>query len=239
MMFTWIVAASSETPLQLLNREIVTCRRCPRLVAFREAIGDVKRRAFLQDKYWSKPLTGFGDERARVAVMGLAPAAHGGNRTGRVFTGDRSADFLMRALFLNGFANQPESVWAQDGLVLHDCYLTLPVRCAPPGNKPTNEEFDNCRPYLEADLASLTQLRVVVVLGALALRSYLNVLRRQGFLHSFGKFPFSHGAQYSTHAGGPLLLVSYHPSQQNTFTGVLTESMLSEIFVVARQFAES
>ncbi len=220
---------------RVLNSEIVSCRLCPRLVAFREKVGVEKRRAFKDQQYWSKPLTGFGDRNARLLVIGLAPAAHGGNRTGRVFTGDRSADFLIRAMWEAGFANQPESVAKNDGLQLIDSFITMPVRCAPPDNKPALEEILNCRQYLLRELALLKDVQLVVPLGGIALNAYLSILKAAGLISSRAAFPFAHGATFVTHTAGPRVLASYHPSQQNTSTGRLTARMLGDIFLTARK----
>lgn len=226
--------AAPGRKLTVLNRQIVDCRLCPRLVEFREKIGIEKRRAYRDWTYWSRPLTGFGDPNAKLLIIGLAPAAHGGNRTGRVFTGDRSADFLVRAMWETGFANQPESVSKEDGLQLINAYMTLPVRCAPPDNKPTPQELLTCRPYLLAELALLRNVEIVLPLGAIAFHSYLSILKAEGRIASRASFPFAHGALFTTHEGGPRVLTSYHPSQQNTSTGRLTAAMLREVFAQAR-----
>ncbi len=229
------ITDSDDEQWPILNRQITGCRLCPRLVEFRERISIEKRRAYRDWDYWSKPLTGFGDRNAKLLIIGLAPAAHGGNRTGRIFTGDRSADFLMRALWETGFANQPESVSKNDSLQLIDAYMTLPVRCAPPDNKPTPEEILTCRPYLLRELALLKNVRVIVPLGAIAFNSYLTILKGQGLIVSRAGFPFAHGALFSAHEGSPRVLASYHPSQQNTSTGRLTAPMLRDIFLQARK----
>ena len=219
----------------MLNEQIVHCFLCPRLVAHREEIGRVQRRAYRGESYWSRPVPGFGDPRARLLIVGLAPGAHGANRTGRMFTGDRSGEFLYRALWEAGFANQPTSLTRDDGLRLTDAYITAPVRCVPPDNKPTLEEIVTCRPYLVRELALLKQVKVVVALGGIGLAAYLSVLKDSGVLKSRAAFRFGHGVVHRTHPDGPLLLVSYHPSQQNTSTGRLTAAMLREIFVEARR----
>ena len=224
----------SNNQWSILNGQITHCRLCPRLTEYREKIGSEKRRAFREQEYWSRPLTGFGDRSAQLLILGLAPAAHGGNRTGRMFTGGRSADFLMRAMWETGFANQPESVSADDGLQLIDAYMTQPVRCAPPDNKPTPEEILTCRPYLLREMALLKNVKVVLPLGAIAFHVYLSVLKDKGLIPSRAAFPFSHGALFSTHPGGPRVLVSYHPSQQNTSTGKLTAAMLRDVFLNAK-----
>ncbi len=229
-----LASASPSSDWRVLDSEIVSCRLCPRLVAFREKVGLEKRRAFRDRQYWSKPLTGFGDWNARLLVIGLAPAAHGGNRTGRVFTGDRSADFLIRAMWEAGFANQPESIAKNDGLQLIDSYITMPVRCAPPDNKPALDEILTCRQYLLRELALLNKVQLVVPLGGIALNAYLSILKAAGFIASRAAFPFAHGASFTTHTAGPRVLTSYHPSQQNTSTGRLTARMLGDIFLKAR-----
>lgn len=216
----------------------LNCGLCPRLVAWREEVGRVRRRAYLDQEYWSKPVPGFGDPLARLLVIGLAPGAHGANRTGRIFTGDRSGDFLYRALYDAGFANQPTSVSRTDGLKLIDAYITSPVRCVPPDNKPTLDEIRTCRPYLIRELALLKRVKVVVVLGGIALQGYLSILQDSGKIKSRASFRFSHGARFKTHAEGPLVLASYHPSQQNTSTGRLTAAMLADIFQQARKMID-
>ncbi len=227
--------SAAESALRVLNQEIINCYRCPRLVAHREEVGRVKRRAYLDQQYWSRPVPGFGDIAARLLIVGLAPGAHGGNRTGRIFTGDRSGEFLYRALWEAGFANQPQSVSREDGLQLSDAYITAPVRCVPPGNKPLRQEILTCRPFLIRELALLRNIRVVVVLGGIALDAYLSVLQDSGRIKSRAAFRFAHGAEYRTHEAGPLVLASYHPSQQNTSTGKLTAGMLRDIFLRARE----
>jgi uracil-DNA glycosylase family 4 len=237
---------SVRTPLMVSNkvqtqlRQIVPvcCSLCPRLVAHREEIGRVKRRAYLDQEYWSKPVPGFGDPAARLLIVGLAPGAHGANRTGRIFTGDRSGDFLYRALYEAGFANQPSSVSRDDGLVLRDAYITSPVRCVPPDNKPTLEEIYTCRPYFERELTLLKHLKLIVVLGGIALQAYLSILQDRGRIKARTTFRFAHGAKFVTHEGGPLVLASYHPSQQNTSTGRLTAAMLAGIFHEARRLLD-
>ncbi|HWF47898.1 MAG TPA: uracil-DNA glycosylase [Bryobacteraceae bacterium] len=220
--------------LRILEQQIVECRLCPRLVTYREEVGRIRRRAYRDQTYWSRPVPGFGDPDARLLIIGLAPAAHGGNRTGRTFTGDRSGDFLYRALWEAGFANQPTSIDRNDGLRLRDAYITAPVRCAPPDNKPTLQEIQTCRPYLVRELALLTNIKLVVVLGGIALNAYLSILQDAGHIAARAPFRFAHGATYTTHLGGPLVLASYHPSQQNTSTKRLTAGMLADIFHRAR-----
>lgn len=214
--------------LASLTAEIVTCRACPRLVAWREQVAREKRAAFADEEYWGRPVPGFGDPHARVLVAGLAPAAHGGNRTGRVFTGDRSGDWLFRAMYRARLANRPTSTSRDDGLVLHGAYVAASVRCAPPANKPTPEERDRCRPFLEREVALLTDLRVVVCLGAFAYGVVAPML---------GLRPrprFGHGVE-AVAEGGIVVLCSFHPSQQNTFTGRLTEPMLDAVFARAAE----
>ncbi|MGI9071497.1 MAG: uracil-DNA glycosylase [Bryobacteraceae bacterium] len=224
--------------LRVLNQEVMACRLCPRLVQYRETIGRVQKRAYRGQEYWSRPLPGFGDSAARLLIVGLAPAAHGANRTGRMFTGDRSGEFLYRALWETGFANSPQSVSRDDGLLLRDAYITAPVRCAPPDNKPTREEILACRRYFIRELELLKNVRVVVVLGGIALDAYLSVLQDGGVIKSRAAFHFGHGARFESHPHGPLVLASYHPSQQNTSTKRLTAAMLREIFERARQLLE-
>ncbi len=220
--------------LDELEGQIVRCRRCPRLVAWREEVARTKRASFAVEDYWGRPLPGFGDPRAAVVVCGLAPAAHGGNRTGRIFTGDGSGDWLFRALHRAGFANQPTSTHRGDGLQLHNCWVTAAVRCAPPANKPTTKERDDCLPWLVAELRLLSSARVIVCLGSFAWDAALRTLRALG--HEARPKPrFGHGAEASV--GPYTLLGCYHPSQQNTFTGKLTAPMLEEVFTTAAKGA--
>lgn len=223
--------------LEQLNEEIVHCRKCPRLVEYREKVGREKRRAFRDWEYWGKPVPGFGDPRAKLLILGLAPAAHGGNRTGRVFTGDRSGDFLYEALYRAGFANQPGSTRRGDGLKLNDAYIAAAVRCAPPANKPLPSELANCRPYFEAELR-LIRPRAILALGSIAMRAYLGMLKERGEIKSLAAFPFRHGASYQMPGALPRLFASYHPSQQNTFTGKLTETMLVRVLLDIRRFLQ-
>jgi uracil-DNA glycosylase family 4 len=217
-----------------LAREIVSCERCPRLRLYCEEVARVKRRAYREQTYWGKPVPAFGDPEARLLIIGLAPGAHGANRTGRMFTGDRSGDFLYRALFENGFASQPESRAIGDGLALRDAYITAAVHCAPPDNKPLPDEFVRCLSYLERELDLLTRVRVVVALGKLAADAYLGILKKRGVIRSRAAFPFGHGREHNIGANRPVLLCSYHPSQQNTSTGKLTKEMLRDVFYRAR-----
>ncbi len=224
--------------LQALQNAIVVCRQCPRLVEWRETVARTKRRAYRDQEYWGRPVPPFGDPEAHLLVIGLAPAAHGGNRTGRMFTGDRSGDFLYRALHEVGFASQPTSVSRDDGLVLRDAYVTAAVRCAPPDNKPLPEEIRRCRPYLERELELLKRVCVVVALGRLAFDVYLSILRDRGVIRSRTGFRFGHDVAHQTAPGQPTLLSSYHPSQQNTSTGKLTAPMLTDVFLHARSLVE-
>jgi uracil-DNA glycosylase family 4 len=228
---------SRPPALRALDREIVECRACPRLVAWRELVAQEKRASFRDDTYWGRPVPGFGDPRARVLVAGLAPAAHGANRTGRIFTGDRSGDFLYASLHRTGFANQPTSVSLDDGLELRDLYLTASVRCAPPANKPTPEERDTCLPYLVRELDLLRQVRVIVVLGAFAYAAVARVLARAGSPLPSPRPKFSHALEVPTARG--VVLGCFHPSQQNTFTGKLTPTMIDDVFHRARELAEA
>jgi uracil-DNA glycosylase len=212
-----------------LEREITRCRRCPRLVEWRERVAREKRAAFRDEDYWGRPVPGFGDPRAGVLVLGLAPAAHGGNRTGRVFTGDRSGDWLFGSLHRTGFANQPESTGRDDGLRLGGAFVAAAVRCAPPANKPLPSERDNCLPYAAREL-ELIRPRVIVCLGGFAWDAACRLLGVRP------KPRFGHGAEFSE-GDGPVLLGTYHPSQQNTFTGRLTEEMLDAVFRRARELA--
>ncbi|TAJ23848.1 MAG: uracil-DNA glycosylase [Nitrospirae bacterium] len=221
--------------LQVLNERITRCTQCPRLVVYREMIARTKRRQFRDWTYWGRPVPGFGDPKARLYVFGLAPAAHGGNRTGRVFTGDRSGDWLYEALHRFGFASQPHSTHRDDGLRLSDCYVAAAVRCAPPGNKPWPEEFDACRPYVLEELRQLKHVRVVVALGKIAFDHYVKACRELGHPVPSPLPRFDHGARYRL-PWGVTLLGSYHPSQQNTFTGRLTRPMFHAVFKQARSY---
>lgn len=216
--------------IEELAREIVACQRCPRLREHCRRMAEIKRRAYRGQTYWGKPVPAFGDPRARLLILGLAPAAHGANRTGRMFTGDRSGDYLYRALHATGFASQPESRFAGDGLELTDCYITASVRCAPPDNKPSAVEIATCRAWLERELYLLTEVRVVVALGQLAFDVYLSVLKDRGQIRSRAAFRFGHDVAHVTGDALPLLIASYHPSRQNTSTGRLTDAMLRAVF---------
>lgn len=221
--------------LNRLNEQIVHCVRCPRLVAYRKKVAMEKRRAYGEWDYWGKPVPGFGDSKARLLILGLAPAAHGANRTGRMFTGDRSGDFLYKAMFRAGFANQSTSVRRNDGLALCDAYMSATARCAPPANKPLPSELANCAPYFERELEILKP-RAVLALGGIAMRAYLSGLKSRSLVTSLAQYPFAHGASHTLPGDLPRLFVSYHPSQQNTFTGRLTDQMLYDVFRAIRRY---
>jgi uracil-DNA glycosylase len=223
------------TALEALTREIESCRKCPRLVAWRESVAADPPRRYRGELYWARPLPGFGDPHARVVVVGLAPAAHGGNRTGRIFTGDRSGDWLFASLHRTGFANQPRSEHRDDGLRLRGGYVAAVVRCAPPANRPTTTERDTCLPYLARELTLLSQARVLVALGSFAWDGALLALRSNGVATPRPKPRFGHGVEATV--GPYTLLGCFHPSQQNTFTGKLTEAMMDEVFTRARALA--
>jgi uracil-DNA glycosylase family 4 len=216
-----------------LHREVIACRRCPRLVAWREEVALIKRASYASEEYWGRPLPGFGDPAARVLVLGLAPAAHGGNRTGRIFTGDRSGDWLFAALWRAGLANQPRSVARDDGLSLRACYVTAAVRCAPPANRPLPAERDNCLPYLERELSLLEAVRVIVCLGSFAWDAALRALAALDAPIPRPRPRFGHGA--CVEIARWTLLGCYHPSQQNTFTGRLTEAMMDGVLQRAKE----
>jgi len=218
--------------LEHLRQQITACRACPRLVAWREQVAEEKRAAFADEEYWGKPVPGFGDPDAGLLVLGLAPAAHGANRTGRMFTGDRSGDWLYRAMYRAGFASQPHATERADGLTLSGAWVTAPVRCAPPDNKPTTDERDTCRGWLEQELELLESVRVIVCLGGFAWGVMHRLLADSGTAVPRPRPRFGHGVESET--GGPHLIGSYHPSQQNTFTGRLTEDMLDTVFGRAR-----
>jgi uracil-DNA glycosylase family 4 len=224
---------AGSTPLDLLADEVHACKRCPRLVQWREQSAAEPPRRFHGEDYWARPVAGFGDPRARLAIVGLAPAAHGANRTGRMFTGDRSGDWLYAALHRAGYANQPKAVRLGDGLRLHDAYLAAVVRCAPPANRPTPAERDNCLPYLVRELDLLGRCRTIVALGGFAWDGALRALRELGAEIPRPRPGFGHGAE--AEIGDWTLLGCYHPSQQNTFTGRLTEPMLDGVFNRARE----
>ncbi len=223
--------------LTSLNARIIKCRKCPRLVAHREAVAKQPPRRHAGEKYWARPVPGFGDPEARISVLGLAPAANGGNRTGRIFTGDRSGDWLYDALHANGLASQPYSLSADDGMQLYGVYIGAAVRCAPPDNKPATSEFDNCRPYTIEETELLRNIRVIVALGSIAYATCRKILRAR-FDRSFRFPPFGHGVQVQL-PDGRWIVCSYHPSQQNTFTGKLTREMLVKAFAAAKRLAGS
>jgi len=225
--------------LEILNQAIMSCERCERLRRHSVEIAQLKRRAYRDQTYWGRPVPSFGDPAARVLILGLAPGAHGSNRTGRMFTGDRSGDILYKVLHKTGFASRPVSVSREDGLTLHDLYITAAAHCAPPGNKPTPTELRNCRPYFERELELLPNLKVVVALGKIAFDIYLDTLKSRGVIGSRTSFVFGHDLQYRIAAGEPVLVSSYHPSQQNTSTGKLTEAMLSSVFRRAARLARA
>ena len=217
--------------LEKLNKEIITCRKCPRLVEWREEVARIKRKAYQDQEYWGKPVPGFGDPQARVLVVGLAPGAHGSNRTGRQFTGDASGGFLYPALYRAGFANQPSAESRSDGLILRDMYITASGRCAPPANKPSPEELNNCQPFLEREIQILKP-KVIVCLGRIAFERILRIYSARNPAWKFG-----HGAIYEL-PDGTQLLCSYHPSQQNTLTGKLTMKMFDDIWMKAKYLIE-
>jgi uracil-DNA glycosylase family 4 len=240
---------STHRGLELLQEDVVSCARCPRLIQYCRQVAQEKRRMYRGEEYWGKPLPSFGDPNAELLILGLAPAAHGGNRTGRMFTGDRSGDFLYRALYDAGFANQPLSRDLNDGLSLRNCYITASLRCAPPANKPLPDELRNCRPYLECEFQLLTRLRAVLALGRIAFDTYLRLVGdgkfRAGTKPPAAKalrrasWQFFHGASHELPAGLPRLFASYHPSQQNTQTGKLTPVMMREVLESIRVYLET
>ena len=234
-----ILAAASpgEQTLEAWNQRVVACERCPRLRAYCTNIGQTKRRAYKDWEYWARPVPSFGDPRARVLIVGLAPGAHGSNRTGRPFTGDGSGDFLYPVLQEAGFASQPKAISRDDGMRLHDLWITAVVRCAPPDNKPLPEELHNCAPYLDEEITLLPRLRVVVCLGKIAFDGYTEHLRRTGQIANRRGLVFAHGAEYAI-PEGKHLIATYHPSLQNTNTGRLTRAMFLRIFQRARELAE-
>ncbi len=223
--------------LTILDRDVIACTRCPRLVAYRQQVARVKRRAYLDWDYWGKPVPGFGDPQARVLIMGLAPGAHGSNRTGRPFTGDASGNFMYPVLYETGFASQPTATDRNDGMRLTDLYITAAVRCAPPDNKPLPTELLACSVFLDRELAGLEKVKAVVALGKIGFDAYLNYVSRRGLLDSRKPYVFKHGASYRM-PDGKVLLASYHPSNQNTQTGKLTREMFVEIFKHAARLAD-
>jgi uracil-DNA glycosylase family 4 len=226
---------SERTALEALQGRVVRCRKCPRLVTYLRDIEDRRPRRFREWDYWSKPLPSFGDPRARLLIVGLAPAAQGGNRTGRMFTGDRSGEWLFRALHEYGFANQPNSARRDDGFALQDCYITATLRCAPPKNKPLPEEIENCRPYFLEELEYLKKVEIILPLGQIALTQTVRSLRLKG--HEIPTLSFGHGKIYPL-PDGRTIVTTYHPSQQNTQTGKLTRSMFHSIFKTIRKRLE-
>jgi uracil-DNA glycosylase family 4 len=242
---------SFRLELERLQQEVISCTRCPRLVHYREKVAHEKRRMYRDQEYWGRPLPSFGDPNAELLILGLAPAAHGGNRTGRMFTGDRSGDFLYRGLYEAGFANQPESISRNDGLKLRGCYVTASLRCAPPANKPTPEELRQCRPYLVRESHLLKQVRAVLALGRVAFDTYLRLIyeglwptadsteRLVSELPPRSTLRFAHGACYALPGGLPHLFASYHPSQQNTQTGKLTPEMFQNVLREIQRYLRS
>jgi len=224
--------------LEILQQEIVACHRCPRLIGHCTQVAQVKRRAFLEWDYWGKPVPSFGDPRAKLLILGLAPGAHGSNRTGRMFTGDSSGDLLYRVLHSTGFASQPRSSSRDDGLRLTGAYISAAVHCAPPDNKPWPAEIRNCRGFLEREIELLPELRAVVALGKIAFDVYLSILRDRGVIRTRSAFVFGHNTQHDVAPAQPILLSSYHPSQQNTSTGKLTEKMFLDVFRTAHRITE-
>ena len=225
---------SDNQALAILHQEVVSCRRCPRLVDHCQTIGRDKRRAYLDWEYWAKPVPGFGDPGARLLILGLAPGAHGSNRTGRPFTGDKSGEFMYPVLHKTGFASQPTAERRDDGLKLLDAYITAAVRCAPPDNKPTPVEIAACAPFLDREISALKNLKVVVALGRIGFEAYLNFLKTNGTISTKKPFLFGHGEHYKM-PNGVSLIASYHPSNQNTATGKLTEKMFRAVFEKAKR----
>jgi len=224
---------SMKSQIVILNEEVVACRRCPRLVMYREEVGRGKRKAYRNWEYWARPVPGFGDTRARLLILGLAPGAHGSNRTGRPFTGDKSGEFMYPVLHEIGFASQANADSRDDGMRLIDSYITAAVRCAPPDNKPAPEEIAACAPFLDREIAALKKLKVVVALGKIGFEAYLNHLKRLGVIASKKGYAFGHAAEYRM-PNGITLIASYHPSNQNTATGKLTKKMFREVFERAK-----
>lgn len=229
---------NSTATLKIISDEVTACRTCPRLVPYREQVAREKRRAYRDWEYWGRGVPGFGDPHAQLFILGLAPAAHGGNRTGRVFTGDRSGDFLYKALYKAGFANQPTSVRRDDGLQLKNAYIAAAVRCAPPENKPLPTEILNCRGYLERELAVL-QPKAVLALGRIAWDAFLELLKKQGKIKSRSAYQFAHGAEMQIAPDVPPLFGVFHPSQQNTQTGRVTEAMYATVLRRVKKFLDS
>ena len=228
---------SAAAAFEILNQQVIACERCPRLREYCAEIARVRRRQWRDWSYWGRPVPSFGDPRARVMVLGLAPGAHGSNRTGRNFTGDGSGNFMYPILYEAGFASQPNSTSRDDGMRLYDMRITAAARCAPPANKPTPEELRNCSGWLDQEIALLTRLRVVVCLGKIAFDAFLAYLARNGIITSRANFTFTHGAEYEL-PNGMRLLATYHPSLQNTNTGVLTAPMFLKIFTRARSLID-
>lgn len=234
-----VQSSSSKSKIEMLQQQVIRCTRCPRLVEHRETVAREKRRMYRDWDYWGKPVPSFGDPKAELLIVGLAPAAHGANRTGRMFTGDRSGEFLYRALYEAGFASQPDSHDRNDGLRLRRCYITAVLRCAPPGNKPLPEELRHCQPYFEQELYLLGGVRAVLALGKIAFDGYLGVISEKVDLPPRSKMPFGHGASYDLPGGLPRLFASYHPSQQNTQTGKLTRSMMQSVLAGIDKYLET
>jgi len=227
----------SRDELKVIAEEIVACRKCPRLVRYREKVAREKRRAFREWTYWGKPVPGFGDARAELLILGLAPGAHGSNRTGRMFTGDRSGEFLFRALHKAGFANQATFELPDDGLRLQNAFITATCRCAPPANKPLPSEIANCREFLERELETLRP-KAILALGKIAWEAYLEILKQQGEITSRAAYKFAHGAEAELPGDGARLFGVYHPSQQNTQTGKVTPAMYARVLRRIRRFLD-
>jgi uracil-DNA glycosylase len=227
----------AEKALRIIAEEVSVCRKCPRLTEYREKVAKEKRRAYREWEYWGRGIPGFGDPGADLFILGLAPAAHGGNRTGRVFTGDRSGDFLFKALYETGFANQPTSLHREDGLRLKNAYIAAAVRCAPPANKPLPSEIENCRSYLDRELAVLRP-KAMLALGKIAWDAYLDILKNEGKIASRAAYKFGHGAEIEIAQDLPRLFGVYHPSQQNTQTGRVTEAMYEQVLKRIRDFVK-
>ncbi len=232
------LAPRRSRALELVREAIVTCEACPRLRTYCLAVARERRRAFRDQEYWGRPVAGFGDPRARLLVVGLAPAAHGGNRTGRMFTGDSSGDWLYEALYRYGFANQPTSTGREDGLRLEDAWIGAAARCAPPGNRPSPAELARCRPWLEAEIGLLTRVRVVIALGRIGHEAWLRAAGRWARGAGIERPRFAHGAEHAF-PGGPVLIASFHPSRQNTNTGRLTRDMWHAVFARARAILDA